>query len=131
MNASTNDIGAWADAYIAAQSSGHLLDAGDPDWWAVERFMQPRTLEETEAGWLAILEVLAREPARQVLDALAAGPLEDLIHYWGPAFVDRIEEEAHSNDAFRALLDRVWESSTPEVWTRVARAARGPEGSES
>jgi hypothetical protein len=69
--------------------------------------------------------VLARKPSDAVLGSLAAGPLEDLIRYRGPTFIDRIEDGARRNTAFRALFGGVWGSSTPDVWNRVRPAATG------
>jgi hypothetical protein len=77
-----------------------------------------------EELWQGILEVLSRNPSETVLGMLAAGPLEDLIHYHGPAYVEAIELEARRNPSFRHLLGGVWESSTPEVWHRI-ESARG------
>lgn len=54
-----------------------------------------------------------------MIGILAAGPLEDLIHAWGPAFIDRIEVQAHRDLAFRHLLGGVWRSSSEEIWKRI------------
>ena len=114
----------WATAYIALQLDGdHQLD-NHPQFWAAEQFMSPGTSASAEDCWAAILEVLSRNPPEQVIGILAAGPLEDLIHAAGPDFIERIEIQAHRDSAFRRLLGSVWESSTPEIWTRVL-AARG------
>jgi len=119
-----NEVEAWVDAYIAAQSSGRPVQVEDPNWWAIERFMEIDQRDQAEASWIAILRVLARKPSDQVLSVLAAGPLEDLIHYWGPAFIDRIEDAARRDAMFRSLLEGVWQSSTPEVWNRVTAFRR-------
>ena len=55
-----------------------------------------------------------RLPAR-----LAAGPLEDLIHYHGPEIIAEMEVRSRCNPEFRHLLGGVWESGTPEIWTRI------------
>jgi len=124
MSIAQSEIDAWVDAYIAAQSSGRPVQVEDPNWWAVERFMQLGQRDQAEACWTAILGVLKREPSDTVLSVLAAGPLEDLIHYWGQTFIERIEDVARRDAAFRALLGGVWQSSTPEVWERVTAFRR-------
>jgi len=53
---------------------------------------------------------------------LAAGPLEVLIEYHGPNFIDRIEERAKSDAAFREVLWGVWPSSSSPVASRVEAA---------
>ena len=95
-----------------------------PIWWSIDRFMELKTSSQAEDAWAAILEVLGRTPSDKVMGVLAAGPLEDLIEKWGPAYIERIESEARKNPAFRNLLGGVWRSSTPEVWARI-EAARG------
>ncbi len=124
MNSSA-DLEAWIAAYIEAQSLARVVEPNDQCWWAVERFMDMDSLEQAEAGWCAILGILARRPTEQVLGMLAAGPLEDLIHYWGPDFIDRIERAAWDDVQFRNLLTGVWESSSAEIWIRIQRAASG------
>ena len=115
------DIEAWASAYIAFQQDGSRSTDSHPLWWAAERFMDAPGAEDS---WAAILAILAKSPPYSVLGMLAAGPLEDLIHEAGPQYIERIELEARRNPAFRHLLGGVWESSTPDIWSRV-ESARG------
>jgi hypothetical protein len=124
VTADRKRISDWATAYICAQSDPDLLKGEHPLWWAVEQLMLPTEGEQAEDCWRVILDVLSREPPEKVLAILAAGPLEDLIHYHGPLFIDRIEREARMDPAFRDLLRGVWEGGPPEVWARVQRAAR-------
>ncbi|WP_057162972.1 DUF6869 domain-containing protein [Lysobacter sp. Root916] len=92
---------------------------GHPQWWAVDRFMED---EHWEDNWAAILSIIDKTEAKEVLALLTAGPLEDLIHSAGPHFIDRIEHEARRSSAFRHLLGGVWESSTSEIWAWLERA---------
>lgn len=120
---SHDEIAAWATAYIEAQTIPHI-PADHPLWWAVERFMLVvGTDVSPEDCWKAILEVLARDPPKEVIGILAAGALEDLIASHGAEFIERIESESRRNPAFRHLLGGVWKnSSTPDVWARVEKA---------
>lgn len=121
-----HDLEAWIAGYIEAQSLGDHINPEHSCWWAVDRFMDVLTSREAaEAAWSATLGILARKPPGQVLANLAAGPLEDLINYWGPSYIDRIEQSAWDNVQFRNLLTGVWESSSAEIWSRVQRAASG------
>lgn len=124
MKAERKRIEGWADAYINAQLDPGLLRGDHPLWWAVEDLMLPQEPEHAEDCWRVILRVLAQEPPEKVLGILAAGPLEDLIERHGALFIDRIEEEAKIDPAFRELLRGVWESGQHEIWARVQRAAR-------
>jgi len=113
-----DDLRAWADAYIEGQQDPSILQEGNPFWWAVNKFWD----SSAEDCWLAILQILSKDPPPAVVGVLAAGPLEDLIHDQGLQFIERIETEARRNAAFRRLLCGVWKSSSPEIWARVLKA---------
>jgi len=114
----------WIAAYIERQDVEKEPDHEDDSlFWAVDKFMDLND-EDPELCWKAILEILRRKPNDKVLGMLAAGPLEDLIEYHGPEYIEQIEAEAKINPDFRNLLGGVWESSTPEIWARVS-AVRG------
>ena len=118
-----DEIGAWATAFIEAVMDCGPLEAYHPLWWAVHNFMgSMSTSAAAQDCWDAILEILSRKPADTVIGVLAAGPLEDLIQYHGPDFIDRIEAESRRNPAFRRLLGGVWRSSSPEIWARIEKA---------
>jgi len=112
------EIADWATAYIEAQMIPKI-PGNHPLWWAIHRFMLVDSTTSPEDCWLAILEILSRNPPQEVIQVLAAGALEDLINHHGPEFIERIELEARRNSAFRHLLGGVWRNSTPEVWARV------------
>ena len=113
-----DDLRTWVDAYIEAQQDPNLLEEGNSRWWAVNRFWEAGP----EDCWSAILATLSREPPAKVLGILAAGPLEDLVEYHGPRFIERIEAEARRSPAFRDLLSGVWKNSTPLIWARIEKA---------
>jgi len=54
-----------------------------------------------------------------VLDNLAAGPLEDLIRLHGALLIDEIEVMAEKSIKFRSLLEGVQEGGDKFVWERV------------
>ncbi|KFN43016.1 DUF6869 domain-containing protein [Arenimonas oryziterrae] len=125
MSERSTEIEAWAMAYIELYESGAPVNEKHALWWAAEQFMLPEDEAAAEKSWETILAIVARNPSGTVLSVLAAGPLEDLIHYFGPLFVSRIEQQARSDQTFRDLLGGVWESGQPDIWKRVA-ASRGP-----
>ena len=71
--------------------------------------------------------VVRKKPSDWVLGMLAAGPVEDLLQQSGSQFIERIETEARRDPTFRSMLNGVWKSGSPEVWTRL-EAARGDAG---
>lgn len=78
------------------------------------------TRNDPDAAFDVILSILAADDSDVIEANLAAGPLEDLLGYHGPAYIDRIEGEAARNPRFRHLLGGVWQNAmTDEVWVRV------------
>lgn len=77
-------------------------------------------MAKAEEAWIAILRILELDPSQEVIAVLAAGPLEDLTDDYGPAFIERIEAESRRNARFRNLLGGVWQSSSSDIWARIA-----------
>jgi len=126
------ELNRLADAYVERYTnqfqwgSDGVLRETDLNWWAWEEF-ERLTHEAPEEGWAAILAVVERTEDEYTLSILGAGPLEDLIEYHGPAFIERIEERARTDVRFRSVLQCVWRSSTPDVWARVEAAQGAPD----
>ena len=72
-----------------------------------------------------IVQVLVRissNPADRHFQVLAAGPLEDLLVYHGPEFLEEIDTLCRRSPPFRALLNGVWTSRIDQgVADRLAK----------
>jgi hypothetical protein len=97
------------------ESETQLLD----DWilhaqtfWAAAEVAE-LSRREPAATLDFILEVLKRNPQPRVLANLAAGPLEDLLVYHGPAVIERVEALAAEDTVFSQLLSGVWRNAIP------------------
>ena len=87
--------------------------------WASEKMID-LALENPEELWDPILEILKRDPPTEVIEVLAAGPLEDYIAKLGERVIDRVEVQAAADAKFRNLLGGVWRNSMSDaVWARV------------
>jgi hypothetical protein len=76
-------------------------------------------------AWNLILEILRRPISEFATSVLAAGPMEDLLACHGSAVIEKVEQQARTNPAFRHLLGGVWRSRIGEaIWKRV-EAVRG------
>jgi len=106
--------------FIAAYREGREVKADDP-WFAAITELDRLAHDQPDLAWDLMLQILARDQSDYVVGMLAAGPLEDLIHYHGPTFVDRVESQARADATFKRVLQGVWESSTPDIWARVER----------
>jgi hypothetical protein len=92
-------------------------------WFECDKTMFDACSDAPEIAWAAILEIYRRDLSREDESLLAAGPLETLLSYHGPAFIERVEQEAQLSSRFRYLLTGVWRlDMTKEIWNRVRRA---------
>jgi len=79
-----------------------------------------------DGAWLFVLEILRQAPAPTILEALAAGPLEEMLTLHGAAVIERLEAEAAANSVFATLLAGIWQGLMPDdIWQRVQTAAAG------
>lgn len=109
-------IGAWIHLQHAAPDSEEYAR----NLWA-EFELSRYSHDDPERCWTLLLQILERAGTdAKVLQGLSAGALEDLLSEHGTEFIDRIEQEAVRNSAFRVLLGGVWRNEIPnDVWRRV------------
>jgi hypothetical protein len=78
--------------------------------------------DEPEKLWPIIVRMVEEAPDEHHLGTVGAAPLEDLLWFHGPAFVDRIEAIAQKDPRFREALRQVlgWDSPiAPHVAERL------------
>ncbi len=81
---------------------------------------------DPETAWQAVLRIMKHDLSDEQMALLAAGPIESLLSWHGPKFIDRIEAEAQRSPAFAHLLGGVWRQDMPdEIWQRVESARGG------
>ena len=80
-------------------------------------------MAELETQWDVILSLIAQaEGTDEVLQHLAAGPLEGFLGQFDDAAIDRVEAEAARDPRFRRVLSGVWKHQMSDaVWDRVRR----------
>ena len=84
--------------------------------------------EHPDHTLLFIRCVLDARPRALVVAYLAAGPLEVVLGFHGPAVIDRVESWAREDPFFKSCLACVWQYFMPdEIWFRVCRATSRPE----
>jgi len=104
----TKELNNIADVWIKAHKSDNFIDS-ELDW----------TLPSSDPNKcldviLKVLEKIDTVSDNDLFSALAAGPLEDLLHENGEFIVDRIDIFARQNPDFRRLLNGVWDSEVDE-----------------
>ena len=106
-------------AWIECHTTESGASRNDETFWSVEQLWE-LSRNDPETAFDVILSILQADDTFPIVAVLSAGPLEDLLAHHGPAFIDRIEDEASRNPRFRHLLGGVWKNSmTDEVWNRV------------
>lgn len=129
---SNEEIDQLATAYIQHYSNPIIWDTenvatvrdNEDTFWAVERILDI-THKNPEDLWEIILEILRRDPPSDVIQVLAAGPMEEYLARCGDSVICRVESRAATDPKFRDLLGGVWKNKmSAEMWARV-QACRG------
>lgn len=97
--------------WIFAQRLGVGTLGYDRHSWAVDEFInlafhQPNTL------WEMIVRILEIDRSENIVEAIGAGPLEDLIVQHGEAFIDKVERLAAISPSFKTAMQHVWIEAT-------------------
>ena len=102
------------------------------NWWAFEALMKLWLGSPDEA--LDVIINLARSADDdELVEAVGAGPLEDLIREHGASMIDAIETRAKSDLRFRQALSHVWiakEDATSFVGQRYIALGCTPVGAK-
>jgi hypothetical protein len=106
----------WIRYQLAAKGSAEQA----ANWDFVATAFDIRSGDDPKLLWQLILAIHSRDQSEDVTCVLAAGPLEDLLAYHGPAFIEVVEQQANGDPAFAKLLCGVYRRSmSDDVWHRV------------
>lgn len=91
----------------------------DENFWACKKLIE--LIHENPAlVWESILTIVELDSSPNIIDNLAAGPLEDLLVYHGSSYIDKMEILARQNPVFTRLIKGVWKNAIPQdIWVRV------------
>jgi len=94
-------------------------------WLAGEYTMFDACVEEPEIAWQAIVKISRYELTDEQKCLLGAGPLETLLAWHGPAFIERIVDEAKLRSEFNHLLEMVWHrGKSAEIREQIEQARK-------
>jgi hypothetical protein len=125
------DLSELVDAWILGTTKGRDERGRETDvyketWWALSTVMNWVQDNEPELLWLFILLVHERDTEEIVAGNLAAGPVEDLLSYYGESYIERVEELAREDPRFKRMLGGTWQDGmSNELWARFQRARTG------
>jgi len=87
------------------------------DWWEWDE-LNEACRQRPNRAWRIILGITRLANSRDLVRDLGCGPLEDLIAYHAPTFINRIERECDNNPRLRRAMSSVW---LPEATDAVSR----------
>lgn len=96
-----------ASSWIFAQKRGVDNTGYEEQSWAVDEVIN-FAADEPGYLWEIILEILEIDDSEEIIKAVGAGPLEDLMVYHGERFIDEIEKQAAKSSAFKTAMQNVW-----------------------
>lgn len=96
-----------ASAWIMAQKIGVDNPGYERCSWAVDELINI-VHENSEELWLIILEILNLDSSEEIIKAVGAGPLEDLMVSYDKAYIEKIEKQASKSKVFKNAMQNVW-----------------------
>jgi hypothetical protein len=97
-------------------------------FWAWQR-VHDLVDNDPDVGWRVLLLAIEKAEDDGALEAIGAGPLEDLLSKHGPVFIDRVEARARIDGPFRQALSAMWQSEmSDELWTRIQQLVEPQDG---
>jgi hypothetical protein len=118
----SNDFIKYFENPYQADSQGVIQKKDKaPYVWATDR-IHDFTIKSPEKLFPIILAILEKDPSNEVLEVLAAGPLEDYLATNNEEFIVNVENRAKEDPKFASLLGGVWQNGmTEETWARVQK----------
>ena len=112
-------IAHYANPVVMDQEMVFLRRDNSATAWAVDQVVD-MGLDAPEKLWDFVLEVLRRNPPTEVIEILAAGPLEEFLTCCGESVIAKVEAQEASDERFRSLLGGVWQNRMSDAaWVRV------------
>lgn len=96
-----------AKSWISAQRIGADHIGYDKFSWAVDELIN-MVGDNHEELWLIILEILNLDDSEEIIKAVGAGPLEDLMIYHGEKYIEKVEAEFYTSTVFEKAVRSVW-----------------------
>ncbi len=110
----------WIRYQLAAEGSAEQT----ANWDFVSTAFDIRA-GDPELLWRLILAIHSSDQSDDVQCVLSAGPLEELLSYHGPAFIEAVEHKANVDPAFARLLGGMYRHRmSDDVWRRVTNITK-------
>ena len=115
------------DKLISSWIAASNADINSPIYkennWAIDIFINLPD-KNPELLWELIQKIINTEKNENILDNLAAGPIEDLMCNYGEEIIERVKKEAKENVIFKKCIQGVWlDSNDTPVYKQFYEAA--------
>lgn len=113
----------FVKSWMAMQDALAGTEAYERNFWAHEA-LADLCADAPQDAWEVIVALVGAAKSEPLLEAIGAGPLQDLMALHGEAYIARVEREAARNASFRRAMAGAWldKDDTP-VWARFYEIA--------
>lgn len=110
-------------SWMAIQDALAGSDTYEQNFWAHEELAD--LCESTpEDAWEVIVALAGAANTEPLLEAIGAGPLQDLMTQHGEEYIAQVEREAGENARFRRAMAGAWlDSDDTPVWAKFYEIA--------
>ncbi len=113
----------FVKSWMAIQDALAGTEAYEKNFWAHEQ-LADLCEDKPQDAWEVILALVGEAKSEPLLEAIGAGPLQELMALHGEEYIARVEREAAGNAPFRRAMAGAWldRDDTP-VWARFYEIA--------
>lgn len=110
-------------SWMAIQDNLGGSEAYESNFWAHEELADLSEHTPRDA-WEVILALVEAAKSDELLEAIGAGPLQDLMTLHGEQFISRLEHEAMANRRLRKAMASAWlDADDTPVWKKFYEIA--------
>jgi len=116
-------INDFVTSWMAIQDALGGSDAYEKNFWAHEDLAELCESKPRDA-WEVIVALVGAANTEPLLEAIGAGPLQDLMTQHGEEYIAQVEKEAQENARFRRAMAGAWlDSDDTPVWAKFYQIA--------
>ncbi len=110
-------------SWMAIQDALAGTEDYELNFWAHEE-LADLCENKPQDAWEVIVALVGAAKSDSLLEAIGAGPLQDLMVLHGEDYISRVEREAAANPRFRRAMAGAWlDSSDTPVWAKFYQIA--------
>ncbi len=115
----------FTDEELVAGYLASIVEGDGVNFWAYEEVTE-LIGTDPERAWRLTIQMLRQSENELAVATVAAGPLEDLLAWSGPEFINQAESLAVSEPRFRQALAMIYTTRLkPDIRGRVEQAIKG------